>query len=218
MFISKSFSFEAAHILPRHPGKCSREHGHSWRVIVEVSGPIQKESQFVMDYATLKREVQPIIDRFDHQHLNGFVKYPSSENLAIHIAHELCGKLIGYGHEPNLRLVVKVSETQATWAVWDSSNPYDMDIFRKFSLDTPAKDGEPPNLDAEWRSPSMGFPSGGMVYLEQQCGEALERWIELNAMLQQRKLYNDSLKPVDIRKELGLDDEPVVPGEKDEKA
>jgi len=36
--IYKEFCFEAAHILPKHNGKCSRLHGHSWLARVYVKG------------------------------------------------------------------------------------------------------------------------------------------------------------------------------------
>lgn len=97
--ISKTFTFEASHILPRHPGKCSRLHGHSWVLTVEVEGEVDPESGFVMDYGDLKRIVEAnIINLVDHQHLGqgsvllgveedhqatvfGVDFYPSSENL-----------------------------------------------------------------------------------------------------------------------------------------
>src|ERR1700679_636428 len=108
MEISKTFDFEASHILPRHPGKCSRLHGHSWKLTVYIIGPINIETGFVMDYADLKARVQPLIDRLDHRHLGawpvgageircrdwevpGLPKniYPSSEMLLWWIAEQL---------------------------------------------------------------------------------------------------------------------------------
>lgn len=197
MYVSKEFKFEAAHMLPRHNGKCRNEHGHSWRVIVEVGGDINKETQFVMDYAELKKLVQPIIDRFDHQHLNAFVRYPSSENIAIHIAH-LLRPHFGTDKDNGYYFVVKVSETQSSWAAWDSRVQKCLDIFDKFSLDTPAADDQPPNLDAEWRSPDAGAAFDvprEIQHLEGVAATLLEDWIDANSRLQQLKLYRDSLTP-----------------------
>ena len=194
MLVSKEFKFEAAHMLPRHNGKCRNEHGHSWRLIVEVGGPIDKGTQFVMDYAELKKLVQPIVDRFDHQHLNAFVRYPSSENLAIHIAHILRPSLERYSY-----FVVKVSETQSSWAEWDSRNQYCLDIFDRFLLDTPAPVDQPPNLDAEWRSPSIAYVVANVPYtiekLRTESQVLLERWIKANSDLKQLELYCGSLTP-----------------------
>src|SRR5260370_5755842 len=41
--IRKSFTFEAAHVLPHHPGKCSTLHGHSYRLDVALEGPVQAD-------------------------------------------------------------------------------------------------------------------------------------------------------------------------------
>ena len=38
MQIRKQFAFEAAHVLPYHTGKCSRLHGHSYRLEVALEG------------------------------------------------------------------------------------------------------------------------------------------------------------------------------------
>src|SRR6267142_590844 len=106
MLLRKTFRFEASHILPKHPGKCSRLHGHSWVLHVEVEGPINPSTGFVMDYADMSSAVKPLIDRLDHRHLgtyddfdtfqcdqwgvSGMGKvYPSSENLLHWVGKEL---------------------------------------------------------------------------------------------------------------------------------
>jgi 6-pyruvoyltetrahydropterin/6-carboxytetrahydropterin synthase len=38
--LTKEFTFEAAHHLPNHRGKCRRPHGHSYRLQVSLRGPI----------------------------------------------------------------------------------------------------------------------------------------------------------------------------------
>ncbi len=103
MDISKEFSFEASHILPKHPGKCSRLHGHSWKLKVTVSGDVNPETGFVMDFSVLKSFVEAIICGLDHYHLGAATIaygppaaphllsnfYPTSENLIVWIAGEL---------------------------------------------------------------------------------------------------------------------------------
>lgn len=70
MIIGKRFTFEASHVLPKHPGKCSRIHGHSWVLWVEVEGPVDTDTGFVVDYGELKRVVEThLINLVDHQHL-----------------------------------------------------------------------------------------------------------------------------------------------------
>jgi len=89
MILRKTFRFEASHVLPKHPGKCSRLHGHSWVLHVSVSGPIDSETGFVMDYADISERVRPIIDCLDHYHLNDIMPYPSSEHVVLYIAQRL---------------------------------------------------------------------------------------------------------------------------------
>ncbi len=99
ILVSKTFTFEASHVLPRHPGKCSRIHGHSWGLKVCVEGPVDPETGFVVDYARLKGLVnEAVIDKVDHSHLGyrSLVQldpvreirpstniYPTSENLLV---------------------------------------------------------------------------------------------------------------------------------------
>ena len=86
MEIFKEFSFEAAHRLPRVPQghKCGRLHGHSFRVVVHVSGQVGDEVGWVQDFAEIKAAFKPLYDQLDHQYLNEIegLENPTSENLA----------------------------------------------------------------------------------------------------------------------------------------
>lgn len=89
MILRKTFRFEASHVLPKHPGKCSRLHGHSWTLHIGVSGRINPETGFVMDYSEISNRCESLIKELDHHHLNEFITYPSSENVVLHVAREL---------------------------------------------------------------------------------------------------------------------------------
>lgn len=85
--IAKSFTFEAAHSLPNHEGKCKRLHGHSYRMEVFVTGPIQttgSEEGMVMDFTRLSEIVErEVVSKWDHQLLNDVVSFtPTAELLA----------------------------------------------------------------------------------------------------------------------------------------
>jgi 6-pyruvoyltetrahydropterin/6-carboxytetrahydropterin synthase len=69
--ITKSFRFEAAHSLPFlcEGHQCKRVHGHSYEVIVGVSGPLT-ENHWVQDYADVSAAVSPLVKSLDHQFLN----------------------------------------------------------------------------------------------------------------------------------------------------
>jgi 6-pyruvoyltetrahydropterin/6-carboxytetrahydropterin synthase len=93
MEIFREFTFEAAHRLPRVPEghKCSRLHGHSYRVTVHVEGIVDQEHGWVMDFGDIKVAVGPVVDRLDHYFLNEIpgLENPTSENLARWIWNEL---------------------------------------------------------------------------------------------------------------------------------
>ncbi len=70
--LTKEFAFEAAHALEGYDGKCSRIHGHSYRLFVTVKGvpcddPQSPKRGMVMDFGVLKALVQEqIVSRLDH--------------------------------------------------------------------------------------------------------------------------------------------------------
>jgi 6-pyruvoyltetrahydropterin/6-carboxytetrahydropterin synthase len=95
--IFKEFTFEAAHRLPNLPAdhKCTRLHGHSFRVAVYVTGPVAEREGWVMDFGDLKQAFKPIYDTLDHNYLNDIpgLENPTSENLARWIWRELAPRL-----------------------------------------------------------------------------------------------------------------------------
>jgi 6-pyruvoyltetrahydropterin/6-carboxytetrahydropterin synthase len=86
MEIFKEFTIEAAHWLPNVPDghKCRRLHGHSFRIAVHVSGPLDPRLGWVMDFAEVKAAFKAVEDEIDHRCLNEVrgLENPTSENLA----------------------------------------------------------------------------------------------------------------------------------------
>jgi len=84
--IYKEFMFEAAHLLPNVPPghKCRRLHGHSWKGVIYVSGDIEPESGWIMDYGDIKKAFAPLYEQLDHHYLNDIpgLENPTSEVLA----------------------------------------------------------------------------------------------------------------------------------------
>jgi len=103
MDIFKEFRFEAAHRLPNAPShhKCSRLHGHSFRVEIHVRGPVAADTGWVMDFADIKRAFEPLHEELDHSYLNEIdgLKNPTSENIARWIWQRL---------RPSLPLLARV--------------------------------------------------------------------------------------------------------------
>ena len=115
MDLFADFSFEAAHRLPNVPDghKCARLHGHSFRVRVTVTGPLDSHLGWVMDFADLKHAFRPIHDAVDHRYLNEVagLENPTSEVLARWIWQRLHPTL------PQLS-AVEVRETCTTGCVY----------------------------------------------------------------------------------------------------
>jgi 6-pyruvoyltetrahydropterin/6-carboxytetrahydropterin synthase len=99
MQIFKVFQVEAAHRLPNVPPghKCSRLHGHSFRIEIHVSGEIDPAMGWVMDFADLKQAFAPLYDQLDHHYLNDIegLENPTSEVLARWIWQRLEKRLQG---------------------------------------------------------------------------------------------------------------------------
>jgi 6-pyruvoyltetrahydropterin/6-carboxytetrahydropterin synthase len=80
--VTRSFTFDAAHQLPWHPGKCRNLHGHTYRLEVSVEGPLDANG-VVLDFVRVDEVVQRcVIDVFDHVFLNDLLDNPTAELLA----------------------------------------------------------------------------------------------------------------------------------------
>lgn len=118
MEIFKEFTFEAAHLLPNVEAghKCGRLHGHSYRIIIYLSGEVAENSGWIMDFAELKQHFKPIYNQLDHRYLNDIpgLDNPTSENLARWIWTQL---------KPTLPLLskIEVRETCTSGCVYRGS-------------------------------------------------------------------------------------------------
>lgn len=93
MELYKEFTFESAHRLPNCPPghKCSRLHGHSYKVIVHINGPVDPQLGWVVDFGDIKTAFKPIEEQLDHYYLNDIpgLQNPTSEVLAMWIWERL---------------------------------------------------------------------------------------------------------------------------------
>lgn len=116
MKISQAFKFEAAHRLPNVPAthRCSRLHGHSYRVEVRLDGPVDPVTGFVVDFFVLEESFANIMNALDHRCLNDVegLENPTAENIAVWIWDRLEKKL----HQLSS---VRVYETAECWAEYD---------------------------------------------------------------------------------------------------
>jgi 6-pyruvoyltetrahydropterin/6-carboxytetrahydropterin synthase len=102
---TKSFTFDAAHFLPNHKGKCAAMHGHTYRLevtVVRENGKLSNDGSdegMVIDFADLKALVKAaVIDRMDHKVLNDVLPFrTTAENIVAHIFQVLTDKLQASG-------------------------------------------------------------------------------------------------------------------------
>lgn len=127
MRIRTEKTFDAAHRLPRHEGKCSRLHGHTWRVEVEVWGEI-KSANMVIDFGKLKEAIEqydhktllsrndslyPILKEARPEDVVEFTEQPTSEWLSQRIAEDIVSNL---DEEKIEKIRIKVWESPKSYA------------------------------------------------------------------------------------------------------
>lgn len=118
MKIIQAFHFEAAHRLP-HVGelhRCYRLHGHSYRIELELDGPVDPASGFVVDFFEVEAAFAPLLARLDHFYLNEIegLENPTAELIAVWIFDRV---------RPALSMLsrVRVYETPDCWAEYSGA-------------------------------------------------------------------------------------------------
>jgi len=139
MRVSKTVTFDMAHRITNHKGKCQNLHGHTYRIEVVLEGGLvnQKDASdlgMVMDFGMLKKIVDDsIVNKYDHSTMiwsddkllipmfkklakKGmnvhFVDFPTTaENMSIYFFYEIAHRL------PQGVKLVEVN-------VWETPNAY----------------------------------------------------------------------------------------------
>jgi len=111
MIIVREFTFDSAHKLDWHNGKCKNLHGHTYRLQVWVKGSLTEEG-IVLDFKELDKIVkEEVINILDHKFLNEVIENPTAENMCIWIWNHLKEKL-NYIYE------IRLWETPKSFAVY----------------------------------------------------------------------------------------------------
>lgn len=95
--ICKEFTFDAAHYLPNHNGKCRNLHGHTYKVLIYVRGEVKdidgdSDEGMVVDFGVVKEVYKRRIEAVcDHQYLNDALPIPrtSAEWMAFWMLKEM---------------------------------------------------------------------------------------------------------------------------------
>ena len=95
VYVTKRMTFEACHNLVGYDGKCSRKHGHSYKLEVTFVGGVDTESinentpateAMVLDFSEIKGIISSsIVSIFDHSDLNEHFYQPTAEAMAVAI-------------------------------------------------------------------------------------------------------------------------------------
>ena len=95
--LTKEYRFEAAHRLPFVPAghKCARIHGHSYKAELEVRGPVDPTSGWLIDFGILDDVWHELHMKFDHHNLNEVEGLENStcENIAIYVWQALRSRI-----------------------------------------------------------------------------------------------------------------------------
>ena len=84
--LKQHFQIESARSLPHLPKThpCSRVHGHSFKIILTLKGPLDPVFGWVQDYHEIAEKFKPLLKMLDHNYLNDIkgLENPTSEKLA----------------------------------------------------------------------------------------------------------------------------------------
>lgn len=124
--VCKRFTFEAAHRLPNHVGQCKHLHGHSYKLEVEVTGPIITADSFyksqegmIVDFGLLKEIINKyILAKVDHRCLNDLYPNPTAEIMVESFAKVLEVQIKAYNNFSLKLLRVRLWETENSYAEW----------------------------------------------------------------------------------------------------
>lgn len=131
--ITTEFHFNAAHRLYRDDispdknrdifGPCNKLHGHTYRMLVTVSGEVN-ENGMIVDFALLNEIVdEEITSRYEHEYLNDLEEYrnipPTVENMIVHIFEILEKRLAEINVKP---VSVTLYETPTSWATFQKDD------------------------------------------------------------------------------------------------
>lgn len=91
VLVSKEFTFDSAHHLHCYEGKCRTLHGHSYLVVIGISGYTDSRG-IATDFGDIKRIYQDCIhSRLDHKYLNEVLPpmNTTAENMVIWMFREI---------------------------------------------------------------------------------------------------------------------------------
>ena len=96
MILRVEFQFNAAHRLPFYEGPCFHTHGHNYKLLVFVDGPVDPKTGIAIDFMKVKELVREhVLDDIDHNDLNLVLENPTAENMVVWMWEKLQPHLEG---------------------------------------------------------------------------------------------------------------------------
>ena len=115
MIVYKKFNIESARSIPNLPKThpCHHIHGHSFKIIISVKGPVNKQNGFVVDFQDIDDAFSSFKKELDHSYLNDIegLQNPTSENICIWIWDKIQSSL------PNI-YKIEIKETDSTGCIY----------------------------------------------------------------------------------------------------
>lgn len=119
VLVSKEFTFDAAHHLHHYEGKCKNLHGHTYRVILGLSG-YTDERGLMIDFGDIKRIWKEKIEiHLDHRYLNETLPpmNTTAENIVVWIYEKLAEALLDEQMYNGARVeFIRLYETPTSYA------------------------------------------------------------------------------------------------------
>lgn len=112
--------FSAAHQVKGYPGDCAGIHGHTYKVQVKVRVEKLDKLGMGMDFRSMKRDLDKILKKLDHKHLNKISFFKKYNATAEYIAKYIFGEIkkqmknvasVTVGEGPNYSVTYYADET-----------------------------------------------------------------------------------------------------------
>lgn len=132
MELTTSYTFDAAHRIRGHPGKCAYLHGHTYRLEVTVSAQRLDPLGMVMDFDDLREIVRKaVVDSWDHATLLA-ADDPLGPAISA-VQAEAPDRVVRFGGQPTAEVM-----TREAWNAIARALPPGIDLERVAIKETPS--------------------------------------------------------------------------------
>jgi 6-pyruvoyltetrahydropterin/6-carboxytetrahydropterin synthase len=115
MEIFKKYTFDCAHYLPNvsEDHKCKKVHGHTYHLTLYFEGEIDLKYGWIIDFADIKKIVEPTIQLLDHTFLNEIegLENPTCERMSEWLWNQIKPKI-------SVLSKIKLKETPTSGAIY----------------------------------------------------------------------------------------------------